>query len=380
LNIQPPDSRLIGFIHHLRHEGFVIGIQETIDSMTMLNCSYNPDESLSRHIIRSLTCRDHAEWQRFDELFSAYWFPYRIKKNESNMMARIYARQRRGGIAGIGGSSKEHVDKLMESADISGAGAGRQRTISKADFRFLNDARAAREAERQAERLALLLRKKLKRRRVITTHGDKIDIRKSLRSNLKFGGLPVKPAYTQRRREPPHIIILHDVSHSMAWNNPLLFRFARGIVRAFPASEAFAFHTRLFCVTGLYRERSLEIMRSRLEASNHLWLGGTCIADSLAYFNKHHARQAVRHDSIIMILSDGFDTNDPKQLGSELENIKSRARQIIWLNPMLGRDGFAPDETFMQFAAPHIDRFAPAHSLAALEDAIRYLAGYRKRM
>jgi uncharacterized protein with von Willebrand factor type A (vWA) domain len=139
-------------------------------------------------------------------------------------------------------------------------------------------------------------------------------------------------------------------------------------------------HTRLFCVTGLYRERSLEIMRSRLEASNHLWLGGTCIADSLAYFNKHHARQAVRHDSIIMILSDGFDTNDPKQLGSELENIKSRARQIIWLNPMLGRDGFAPDETFMQFAAPHIDRFAPAHSLAALEDAIRYLAGYRKRM
>lgn len=98
------------------------------------------------------------------------------------------------------------------------------------------------------------------------------------------------------------------------------------------------------------------------------------IADSLVYFNDHHARQVMRHDSIIMIISDGFDTNDPEQLGTVLENIKSRAQKIIWLNPMLGREGFAPDEAFMQYAAPHIDRLAPAHSLAALEDAIRYLA------
>jgi len=374
LNIQPPDSRLLGFLHHLRNEGFVIGIQETIDSMDMLNNLHSTDEFLSRYIIRALACRDHAEWQRFNELFSDYWYPDRTGKNESAMMARIKPRQRQGGIAGIGGSSQEHMDKLMESAEISGAGAGRQRTITRADFRFLNDARAAREAERRAERLSLLLRKKLKRRRVVTTHGNKIDIRKSLRSNLKFGGLPVKPAYTQRRRDPPHIIILHDVSHSMAWNNPLLFRFARGIVRAFPSSEAYAFHTRLFCVTGLYRERSLETMKLRLEANNHLWLGGTCIADSLVYFNKHHARQVMRHDSTIMILSDGFDTNDPEQLGTVLENIKSRARKIIWLNPMLGREGFEPDDAFMHFVAPHIDRLAPAHSLAALEEAIRYLA------
>lgn len=374
MNIQPPDSRLLGFLHHLRNEGFVIGIQETIDSMHMLNNSHSPDEFLTRHILRTLACRDHAEWQRYNELFSDYWFPDRSRNNKSVMLTRIKPRQRQNGVAGIGGSSMEHMDKLMESAEISSAGAGRQRTITRADFRFLNDARAAREAERLAERLSLLLRKKLKRRRVVTTHGKKIDIRKSLRSNLKFGGLPVKPLYTQRRREPPHIIILHDVSHSMAWNNPLLFRFARGIIRAFPASEAYAFHTRLFRVTDLYREKSLETMKLRLEAHNHLWLGGTCIADSLVNFNTHHARQVMRHDSIIMILSDGFDTNDPEQLGAVLEDIRSRARKIIWLNPMLGRKGFEPDVAFMQHTAPHIDHLAPAHSLAALEDAIHYLA------
>ena len=374
MNTQQPDSRLLAFLHHLRNDGFVIGIQETIDCMQLLNNAYNPDEFLTRHIIRTLACRDHAEWQRFNELFSDFWFPDRIRKTESAMLTRIRPRQRQGGIAGIGGSSKEHTDKLMESADITSAGAGRQRTITRADFRFLNDARAAREAESRAERLSLLLRKKFKRRHVITTHGSKIDIRKSLRSNLKFGGLPVKPLYTQRRREPPHIIILHDVSHSMAWNNPLLFRFARGIVRVFPASEAYAFHTRLFRVTDLYRERSLETMRLRLESNNHLWLGGTCIADSLEYFYTHHARQVMRHDSIIIILSDGFDTNDPEQLGNVLENIRTRPQKIIWLNPMLGREGFEPDDAFMQSATPYIDLLAPAHSVAALENAIRYLA------
>jgi uncharacterized protein with von Willebrand factor type A (vWA) domain len=374
LNIQSPHHRLLGFIHYLREEGYVIGVQETIDSLHLLNCTHQPDEHLTHHIIRSLACRDHAEWLRFDELFSNYWFPQRNKKSTSALVASLNIKKRRGGIAGISGSSKEHVDKLLENSDITGAGAGRQRTIAKADFRFLNDARAAREAERQAERLALLLRNRPVRRRMKTAHGNKIDIRKSLRNNLKFGGLPVKPVYTQRRREPPHLVILHDVSHSMAWNNPLLFRFARGIIRAFPESEAFAFHTRLFCVTALYRERSLEIMRSRLEASNHLWLGGTCIADSLAYFYQHHARKTIRHDSIIMIISDGFDTNDPALLGSVLEKIKSRAKKIIWLNPVLGRKEFEPDAGFLQFAAPHIDRLAPAHSLTALEEAIRFLA------
>ncbi len=373
MNIQSPENRLLGFIHHLRHEGFVIGIQETIDSLQLLNATHKPDEYMTHHIIRALACRDHAEWQRFDELFTNYWYPGRMSKKKSVLISGITTR-RRGGIAGISGSSKEHVDKLLENTDITGAGAGRQRTIAKADFRFLNDARAAREAERQAERLALLLRKKITRRRVVTPQKNKIDIRKSFRNNLKFGGLPIKPVYTKRLRESPHIVILHDVSHSMAWNNPLLFRFARGIVRAFPESEAFAFHTRLFCVTGLYRERSLENMRLRLEASNHLWLGGTCIADSLEDFYQHHAGKTVRHDTVIMIISDGFDTNDAAQLGRVLEKLGSLAKKIIWLNPMLGRDGFEPDAAFMQFVAPHIARLAPAHSLAALEDSIRYLA------
>ena len=191
---------------------------------------------------------------------------------------------------------------------------------------------------------------------------------------MKYGGTPVHPLFSKRQKDPPHIIILHDVSHSMAWNNPLLFRFARGLIRAFPMSEAFAFHTRLFRVTELYRERSLDIMRSRLEARNHLWLGGTCIADSLRYFIQRFGNQYIRSDSIILIISDGFDTNEPETLGEQLQHLKSIARKLIWLNPMLGREGFEPDAAFLQYAASNVDYIGPAHSLESLENAINYIA------
>jgi uncharacterized protein with von Willebrand factor type A (vWA) domain len=160
----------------------------------------------------------------------------------------------------------------------------------------------------------------------------------------------------------------------MSWNNPLLFRFARGLIRAFPASEAFAFHTRLFRVTNLYRERSLKVMKKRLESRNHLWFGGTCIAESLQYFNQNYAKKIVTPRSTIIILSDGCDHNSPDNLGHELGYLKSRSKKIMWLNPMLGRYEFCADTESMKAAMPHIDLFAPAHSVASLANAVRSIA------
>lgn len=374
MNLHVAERRLIGFINHLRHEGYTIGIRETLDSLHALQLSPITDEHFTRHVLRSLTCRDHTEWLRFEQLFRAYWFPEH-KDTPTTVTGTPQRRQRLGGVAGIGGGSREYEDTVHDLGGTLGAGAGRQHTITKTDFRFLTDRLAAREAERLAERLAERWRKRLKRRCTISRQGKKIDMRKTLRSNARFGGLPVNPLYLKRRREPPHIILLHDVSHSMAWNNPLLFRFARGLVRTFPTSEAFAFHTRLFLVTTLYRERSLEVMRQRLEAHNHLWLGGTCIADSLRYFLDHFGRRLLRPQTIVLILSDGFDTNDPAQLVLTLENLRSQVKRIVWLNPMLGRKAYRPDDDFMRLVAPAIDRIVPAHSVAALEEAIDHLAG-----
>lgn len=372
-----PDARLVDFVRYLRVEGYVIGIRETIDALKTLNDAPWPDVRLARNVIRSLACRDYNSWQRFDGLFTGYWFPDLAPAHNKDVAALVNPRQKRQRQAGITGLSGASMEETVSSADKSntlGIGAGRQKTISRADFRFLNDRSAMREVENLAERLATTFRQRLRYRRVMQSRGRHIDMRRTLRRNLSLGGMPVRPIYSERRLDPPHIVILHDVSHSMAWNNPLLFRFARGLVRTFPKSEAFAFHTRLFRVTELYRERSLKIMKERLESRDHMWFGGTCIADSLQHFNRRYANRVIHPHSIIIVLSDGFDTNDPDYLARELGFLRARTKKIIWLNPMLGRKEYVADTETMKAVLPHVDYFAPAHSLMSLGDAVQYIA------
>ena len=372
-------NHLLGFIRHLRQEGYNIGIQETLDVFKTLGPVAEADNPYRRLTLRALACHNHYDWQRFNDLYNHFWFRDKTANNSKAIKKRFVPAQNKlqPGITGISGESQDYTDLIRDMGGISGSGAGRQRTITKADFRFLNDRRAARDVERIAERLARLLKNKLRRRRIISSHGNIIDIRKTLRSNIKFGGTPIRPVYSKRRHETPHIIILHDVSHSMAWNNPLLFRFTRGLTRVFSTSEAFAFHTRLFRVTDLYRERSLEIMRARLEARNHLWLGGTCIADSIKEFIQQFGKKCIHPDSIMMIISDGFDTNEPEHLGNQLQYLKSVVKKILWLNPMFGREGFEADENFLHYAVPHLDFLGSAHSIESLEKVIYYLAATR---
>lgn len=375
MNTRQPTERIVGFIHFLRDEGFSIGIQDVKDILAGLDTESFTDRTCSRNIIRSLTCHCQNDWQKFDDLFLDYW----LAPKEEIVTVRPGNDTQRGlsrtDLTGIGGSTQEIPEQMGGITGLKGSGAGKQRTISKADFRFLNDHKAMQEIERLAEQLAAKLKQRLRRRQVIQTYGSKIAMRQTIRRNLSYGGMPVHTFYKNRRREPLHLVILHDVSHSMAWNNPLLFRFVRGIIRTFKNSEAFAFHTRLFRVTEFYREPSLQIMKQRLEARNHLWMGGTCIAESIDKFNHCYAAKTLMSKSVLMIISDGFDTNEPDYLAHVLGKTRKYVKNIIWLNPMLGREGYDPDKKSMRAAMPFINRHASAHSLESLKETVNYLAG-----
>lgn len=365
--------RLVGFIHHLRHQGYRIGIKEVLDLLDSLDDRSLSDITHSRNIMRSLTCHSRQEWHRFDDLFLEYWKastpdPDAPPNEQGNTQGSVQSSN-----TGFSGSAGE-APEVMAPDEVSGSGAGKQNTISKADFRFLTDHHAMREIELLTEHLALLLNKRLRRRLKIQNRGRRLAIRPTIRRNLSHGGLPVHAFYLNRQPEPVHLVVLHDVSHSMAWNNPLLFRFVRGLIRTFKKSEVFTFHTELFRATPLYREQSLPLMQQQLEARNHLWMGGTCIAESMHRFNELYARRFMTPRSVFIILSDGFDTDSPEYLAAELALIKQQCRRLIWLNPMIGREGYDPDQTSMQSIMPYIDRLASANNLDALRDTIQFIA------
>lgn len=362
-------KKIGNFVNHLRNNGHIIGIKELTDCIDSISDLNQPDKELSRHYLRAICCRNKNEWQSFDNHFDSFWHSSsgnHVSDNSVTANSPSLSKAQTG-ISGIAGASGAEINPM---SGYEQGGAGRQNTISKTDFRFLNDAHAMREAENLAEKLAIHLKARSRKHKKISLKGNNLDVRHTLRKNISHGGIPIHRAYSVKINKPPHLVILHDVSHSMSWNNPLLFRFARGLIKASKDSEAFVFHTKLFCVTDIYREKSIKQMREKLESKNNLWLGGTCIADSIRQFHQQYAKRVLRYDSTIVIISDGYDTDEPEKLAEQLRKLKLKSKQILWLNPMLGRETYNLDSQLIQIIRPYIDHFLPAHSVNSLRNVI----------
>jgi uncharacterized protein with von Willebrand factor type A (vWA) domain len=193
-----------------------------------------------------------------------------------------------------------------------------------------------------------------------------------LRNSLSVGGLPVHCRYVVRHRVPPKLVLIQDISHSMAAYNPLLTRFARGLLRVFRDAEAYAFHTELYPITHWYREKNDLDLRRRLERASHLWMGGTRIAHSLDRFCERYLCKAVNRKTVVILMSDGYDTDAAGQLNEALDLIRDRARRLVWLNPaMTSGESAGPEWVEL---GEHTDELLPANSLEALEHAVARLA------
>ncbi len=367
-------ERILGFVHYLRAANFRIGTEEAALMGQSLITLEEPDVRLSRSGFRALCCGSRQDWLQFDRLFNQFWLsgeqPLTDAEDDHQLPAST---QQKGGIAGIGGGA-EAFHEFIDLEESTVVGAGKQTTISKADFRFLNDRHAMHKIESLAEQLAKSIRPIKSRRRRRSKTGTRLDLGTTLRAGVRTGGLPVVPWYSKRQLHPPGIVILHDVSHSMTFNNPMLVRFSRGLVKRFKNAQAFVYHTRLYPVTSIFRESSLQRMQSRLEENNNLWLGGTCIADSLEEFRNKYAQSTLKSNTIVIIISDGFDSNQPERLANELIKLKQSCKKVIWLNPMLEREGFNPEKEEVWNVQRHVQALLPAHSLDALKRAVVAIA------
>ena len=204
----------------------------------------------------------------------------------------------------------------------------------------------------------------------VSTHGHTIDMRRTIRRSLQYGGEPFHLHNRARQVRIPKLVLMLDVSRSMSVYSYLFLRFARGILSAFKDADAFAFHTRLQHIGETLREQSRVSLIEKMELISFGWGGGTRLDSSLQEFNQRYARNVLNRRTVFVIVSDGYDTGEPDHLVQQLERIRSQVRRIVWVNPLLGQESYTPSTKSMQAALPLIDVFAPGHnleSLAALE-------------
>ena len=168
-------------------------------------------------------------------------------------------------------------------------------------------------------------------------------------------------------------MIFLDVSGSMNSYSLFFVRFAYALQKYFRNVHTFLFSTNVVETTDLLRNRDLPEVLRGLSGRAAGWAGGTKIGESLKEFNLRHSGKLLSRNTVFIILSDGWDTGEPATLAAELRKIRSRVQKLIWLNPLLGLEEYAPVTRGMSAALPYVTVFAAAHSLQSLLALERYL-------
>jgi uncharacterized protein with von Willebrand factor type A (vWA) domain len=244
----------------------------------------------------------------------------------------------------------------------------------KTDLREVVSAQDIREAEAVARRLGEAIRDRRSRRRRAARKGAMIDLRRTLRASLATGGEPLRLARRTRPDRPVKIVALCDVSGSMAVYARPFLAFLAGLMRADDAADAYLFHTRLVRITEALRDDDPLRALNRITLLADGFGGGSRIGGTLDEFARGQARRFVNGRTVVMILSDGYDSAAPGAVGDALARLKKRGCRVIWLNPLKGWTGYAPVAQAMAAALPHLDLFAAANTLADLAALDRELA------
>ncbi|WP_231699391.1 vWA domain-containing protein [Limnochorda pilosa] len=211
-----------------------------------------------------------------------------------------------------------------------------------------------------------------------STRGHGVDLRRALRETATRGEVWALPRRRRRERLRPGVVLL-DVSGSMepyAW--PLLALAHHLVARRQPV-EVFLFGTRLTRVTRLLRRRPVEEALRRAVSEVPDWSGGTRIGENLGRFNRAWARRVATRGAVVMVVSDGLDRGDPRAVAREMAHLQRTAHRLIWLNPLLGGEGYQPLAAGMQAALPFVDDFLPMARLADVEGLLRRLQAVGSR-
>ncbi|WP_415404647.1 vWA domain-containing protein [Tateyamaria sp. SN3-11] len=371
-----PAARMAGFIAYLRENGLRLGVAEAdvaLAALTHVN-AIRPDDC--RRALRAVCtgCKEEAE--RFDDLFDGYWMDMgRVRQRvvptaKASTSDGVHSsRDTKGEDAGAAGSATAPDDGGDGDAESDGTGkliATEQRNLARKDLRDLVRPEEIAEAADVARRIGAALRDQRSRRRIAARKGDRLHFRKTIRASLATGGEPVRLLRKKRPDRTRKIVALCDVSGSMSVYAKVFLAFLAGLMRADTAADAYLFHTRLVRITEALRDKDAMRAIGRMSLMADGFGGGSKIGPSLMRFADTYAKAFVDGRSVVMILSDGYDTAAPEMIGDALKKLRKRGCKVIWLNPLKGWADYTPIAAGMSAAVPHLDVFKAANTLADL--------------
>ena len=228
-----------------------------------------------------------------------------------------------------------------------------------------DEQRRAREAIRN---MALVLAMLPTRRFQPASHGQRLDLKRVLREMSRQGPDHIVLSWSTRRWRRPPLVVLCDISGSMDAYARMMLHFLHALTNARDRVHTFLFGTRLTHVTRALKGRDPDLAIAKVAGDVKDWSGGTRIGDSLAAFNKLWARRVLGQNATVLLITDGLDREGGEGIGAAARRLKASCRRLVWLNPLMRYDGYAPLAAGASELARHVGEMRSCHNLASLEE------------
>lgn len=376
---------LIRFVRVLRATGIPVGADRLIiaaRALALIGIGRRDDVYWT---LVALLLSRHEQLEVFDQAFRAVWEPGMpavatapdgVGAPTSAEVPDDIARRVLDALAAEATPPDATTAEADETEALVVHASARER-LQRADFGTMT-LEELQEARRLLARLRLPIPEMPTRRRRASPHGPRIDLRATLRAGLRTGGEIATLRRSAVRRRPPPLVVLCDVSGSMQQYARMFLHFLHAVTNDRDRVHVFLFGTRLTPVTRQLRHRDVDAALRAVAEAVPDWSGGTRISASLAEFNLRWARRVLGQNAVVLLITDGLDRDGADQLEVEADRLGKACRRLLWLNPLLRFDGFAPKAAGIRALLPHVDAFLPAHNLQSLEDLARVLVPSRR--
>jgi len=364
-------ANIVGFCRFLRQRGFGLSVEEEATALQAVQFVNLDERSTFSLALKSVVCKSRKELNEFDNLFNEYWkelgraLDCKVKTEEKPTLKPVSKDASFKSLKSwLNGNRNEEIEQTA-SYSIS-------ENLSQKDFSTVPTDEID-ELMRSIKALSKRLASHLNRRYEKTGKVNLPDLRRTLRKNMRNGGELVEIAFRKPKRNRTKVVVLCDVSKSMDLYASFLLQFMYAFQQTYSRIETFAFSTSLQCITSLLRQNDFTTALKEITNQSNSWSGGTRIGQSLHTFVEEYASKALDKRTIVIVLSDGWDTGAIPVLEQSMEVIHNRSKKVIWLNPLAGYTSYRPEVAGMKAAMPYVDVFAPVHNAESLKKLVRWL-------
>jgi uncharacterized protein with von Willebrand factor type A (vWA) domain len=365
---------LMAFARALKQLGVKVSLSQVIDASRSVEFVNIAEKADFRALLRANLITEKEDFPVFDMVFDCFWREQAYERVPMETLeiegAPAESRSQDGGdeegleeaIAETMANENVPLENLEE---FSVPTYSPQELLNRKDFSEMGV-----EESRAIARAILLIATKIatqiSRRKKRARKGNVVDLRWTMRSNIKYGGEIIDLVNRKRRIKKTKVVLLCDVSGSMDCYSRFLIQFMYGLQNELWGVETFVFSTSLSRITHLIRTKDISNALEKISGSILGWSGGTNIGRSLHAFNRNFAPSMVTHRTVVVIISDGWDRGDVSLLEREMQDLKRRCKKIIWLNPLLASENYEPLCKGMQAALPYLDLFLSVHNVNSL--------------